>query len=148
LSRQWSFGSCWIEDPLCGFLRPFAERPYHSPLPSIGSWSFQVRLHHGDDFVGGRELFRTGLLLFIEDVTLDMAVQELGHQTVHGPSCGTHQLQNVGAITFFGESPHKSFHLSLNALGPEKQFLLIFDRMAHGFRFFSTILYPVWYIKW
>jgi len=46
-----------------------------------------------------------------------VAFQKLGHQLFIAPLAALIELQYVGAITFFGESATRAFHLPLNALG-------------------------------
>jgi hypothetical protein len=78
----------------------------------------QVRPHHVDHFICGQYLRRSRFLFSVKNMAPNVAFQKLGHQAVHRSPGSAHELQYVGAISFFGESAHKSFHLSLNALGP------------------------------
>lgn len=56
---------------------------------------FQVGPDHRDDFIGGRYLSRSRLMLSIQDVTANVTFEHLGHKAVHGsPGCA-HDLQDL-----------------------------------------------------
>src|SRR5580692_12056498 len=62
-------------------------------IPSVTDrWLFQIRFDHLDHFVGGHCLLRSGFLPSIEHVTPYVALQQFGHQAVHGPSGRAHHL--------------------------------------------------------
>jgi len=82
--------------------------------------SFQVKLDHIDDFIGGGYLSRSWALLSVKDVTANVTFQKLSHETVHRPSGRAHDLQNIGAIAFLVQGSYQSFDLPLNALRPQK----------------------------
>ena len=67
----------------------------------------------------------------VKHVTPDVALQELGHKTVHGSAHSAHELQDVRAIAFLIERTHQRLDLPLNALGPKNQVLLLVDGMTH-----------------
>ena len=50
--------------------------------------SLQVRAHNIDKFVGGESLLGTDLLLWVDDVKPDVALEQFRHQPVHGAARG------------------------------------------------------------
>ena len=84
------------------------------------------------------ELFRRLLLPrpwfhgFVKNVTSDVALQQLGHETIQGAPAGRYLLQYFMTIGFLDKRTLNRFHLSLDPADASNQLRLITFCVRHN----------------
>jgi hypothetical protein len=74
---------------------------------------------------------RFGPLIFVKDVTPDMALEQLSHKTVQSSPASRDLLQHFMAIGFLAERTLNRFHLSLDPADAPNQLRLITCCVCH-----------------
>lgn len=102
-----------------------SPRPMRRPRALFGGRSiaelFQISADYIDEFIRCFGSWRVFSFFGVEDMKLDMAFNQFGHQSVQGAPTRRDLLQQVGTLVLVSERSFNRFHLPANpADSPEK----------------------------
>ena len=94
--------------------------------------SANVRLHHIHEFLRRPRLGGGGPTVRVHHVVADVALNDLGHEAVHGTPRCRYEAHDIGTILLVLKRALDGLHLTDEALGTSDQFSFVSDSVRHG----------------
>jgi hypothetical protein len=86
------------------------------------------------------------MVVWIDNMKSDVALDHLGHQAVYGAAASGHRVQNIRTIGVVRKRPFDGGYLPLDAPNPVQQLFFVANDVGQLDNLsFSMIIYPGWY---